>query len=296
MNYSIGIVTYHARFEKYFSPLIESLVRIFPDKEIICIANGHPDEQLQIEYLRKFTVFLKQFRNVRYFTHEKSQSLSRCFNHIIINSNNEGCLMLNDDTKITALFREEFEKKIVNKGLKFSIMNETWSNLFITKDIIRKVGWFDENLLGIGQEDVDYMFRMKMLGMEVHNETCLGVTNYVAPSDNPSWKDISTIVDGKYSSTNKEYINRKYLTSQNSPEISKFDYCINEDLCFTLREKNKIKEYPESFLYHEISNGNVGSILTNPKQTHRYLQYVFFKSIHILKRVRRVVPKLLNLS
>ena len=63
-NYSIGVVTYVGRYDKYFIPLIKQLVNIFPDKEITCIINGHPDTSLQIEYLKNVTAFLNQFPNV----------------------------------------------------------------------------------------------------------------------------------------------------------------------------------------------------------------------------------------
>ena len=60
-DYSIGVVTYVARFEKFLIPLIKQLTEVFPDKEIICIVNGHHDELLQINYLKQVTAFLNQF-------------------------------------------------------------------------------------------------------------------------------------------------------------------------------------------------------------------------------------------
>src|SRR3989344_270516 len=83
-QYSIGVVTYHARFESYFKPLIRQLVRIFPDKEIICVINGHPDRTLQINYLKKVVAFLRSFPNVRHLTYDTNQSLSKCWNHFVI--------------------------------------------------------------------------------------------------------------------------------------------------------------------------------------------------------------------
>ncbi|MES3005349.1 MAG: hypothetical protein V4664_00160 [Patescibacteria group bacterium] len=252
MNYSIGIVTYHARFESYFKPLVERLVKIFPDKQIICIANGHPDRELQTNYLRKFTAFLKQFENVTLSTYENNQSLAKCWNELIIASKEEGCLILNDDTQVTELFREEFEKNIISNDFSFSAINGSWSHFFISKDIIRKIGWFDENFTGIGQEDSDYMFRMAILNMETIDTPCLGIKNYVAPAENPSWKEVSEVTDNKYSSSNKEYMKKKYYTTDFNPDMQSFEYTLNwrgGKTGFTPRETGlEVKVYGQEFL------------------------------------------------
>lgn len=226
-QYSIGVVTYHARFENYFKPLVERLSRVFPDRKIICIANGHPDQQLQSNYLKKFRSFLDEIKNVEYFTYEQNQSLSKCWNQLIINCKTNGCLILNDDTQITELFREEFEHKIIEKDLPFSTINESWSHFFITKNIIKKIGWFDENFVGVGNEDADYMFRMCIKNVEIKDTECLGINNYVAPTENPSWKEVSKVSNNKYSAANRDYIQSKYLTADFNPEIDKFSYILH---------------------------------------------------------------------
>ena len=137
-NYSIGVVTYHARFEKYFMPLIEKLAAVFPDKEILCVVNGHPDRTLQINYLNSVTAFMSKFSNVRYLTYDLNQSLSKCWNQLIILSQTEKIIVMNDDTQVTDLFREEFEKKTL--ALPFSTINFSWSHFLISKEIVKKLG------------------------------------------------------------------------------------------------------------------------------------------------------------
>src|SRR3954468_3312841 len=142
MNLSIGIVTYHARFESYFVPLIKDLTRIFPESEILVVLNGHPDRTLQMNYLKKATAFLSKYPNIRYLSYEQHQSLCKGFNQIMILSSAEKVLMLNDDTHVTELFRQEFEEKVFDKP--FAVINKSWSHHLISKEIIKKVGWYEE--------------------------------------------------------------------------------------------------------------------------------------------------------
>ncbi len=225
-QYSIGVVTYHARFDTYFKPLIKQLTLVFPDKEIVCIINGHPDRTLQINYLKKITAFLKSFPNVRYLTYDANQSLSKCWNQLIILSNTPQILILNDDTNVSELFRHELEQQIQN--LDTFTLNNSWSHFVISKATVKKVGWFDERFLGVGQEDGDYAYRMAILQAEVGNFKCTGIRNFVAEQKNPSWSSISTTTGGtRYADVNREFFNQKWQTPLNSPDITEFSYtCI----------------------------------------------------------------------
>jgi hypothetical protein len=221
--YTIGVVTYHARFESYFKPLIKKLRSVFPDKEILVIVNGHPDKTLQISYLSQVTEFLIEFRNVRYLTYDEHQSLSKCWNQLVILTRTEKILIMNDDTQVAELFREELEKKLSDKD--FSTINSSWSHFLISKGIIRKVGWFDERLLGIGHEDIDYGLRMSMANIEATNTECFGLKNYVASQDNPGWKNISPNGQAKrYSHFNFEFFNEKWDTMGEDSSKKPEDY------------------------------------------------------------------------
>ena len=223
MKYSIGVVTYHARFDAYFEPLIKKLVSVFPDKEILVIVNGHPDRTLQISYLSKATEFLNEFKNVRYLTYDQHQSLSKCWNQLVILSKTEKILIMNDDTQVTELFRQEFESKLSDKD--FSTLNVSWSHFLISKSIIKKVGWFDERLLGVGHEDADYAMRMCMARITVTNTTCLGLNNYVVSQDNPGWKSVSSKnSDNKYSKLNYDLFIKKWKSLEMNPGSKPEDY------------------------------------------------------------------------
>lgn len=211
LAYSIGIVTYVERFETYFIPLVKKLVKIFPDKEIICVLNGHHDINLQLKYLKQASAFLNQYQNVRYITHERHQSLAKCWNWIMAISSSERVLLLNDDVDVSPLFRLDLDKNI-KRNPDFFIMNNSWSHFLISKKIIKKVGWFEERLLGIGQEDGDYMLRMAILGIRLSWCDARGVKNFVANHKNAGWIKMSGIADGKYSQINKDFMQKKWET------------------------------------------------------------------------------------
>lgn len=222
-NYSIGIVTYHARFNAYFAPLIKKLATVFPDREILVVVNGHPDRTLQIGYLKKVTEFLSEFHNIRYLTYDQHQSLSKCWNQLVILSRTERILIMNDDTQVTELFREEFEKKL--DGMDFSTLNVSWSHFLISKSIIKKVGWFDERLLGVGHEDADYALRMCMAGLPTTDTMCLGLNNYVVDQENPGWKSVSgKASDNKYSQLNFDFFKEKWSAMEMNPGSKLEDY------------------------------------------------------------------------
>ncbi|MDO8554713.1 MAG: glycosyltransferase [Candidatus Micrarchaeota archaeon] len=209
LSYSIGIVTYVERFEKYFVPLVKKLVEIFPDKEIICVLNGHHDINLQLTYLKHGSAFLNQYPNVRYVTNETHQSLAKCWNWTMVISSSRSVLLLNDDLDVSPLFRLDFEENL-RKNPDFFIMNSSWSHFLISKKVLKQVGWFEERLLGIGQEDADYATRMTLLGIVIPFCDARGVKNFVATHKNAGWIKMSGIADGKYSQINKEFIHKKW--------------------------------------------------------------------------------------
>lgn len=222
-DYSIGVVSYHARFDTFFKPLTNRLTSIFPDKEIICVINGHPNRTLQISYLDKVTTFLKQFRNVRYVTYDQHQSLAKCWNQLVILSDTQKTLIMNDDTQVTELFRQEFESKVLHKET--STINHSWSHFLVSKAIIKKTGWFDERLLGVGHEDADFALRMIVAGVEVDDTQCLGLSNFVAQQEDSGWKDISKQSAGnKYSQINLDFFKTKWITDNIDPTAQGLKY------------------------------------------------------------------------
>ncbi len=226
-TYSIGIVTYHARFESYFMPLVQNLSRIFPDKEILCVINGHSDKTLQIKYLDKATRFMRKFPNVRYLTYDIGQSLSKCWNQLIILSHSEKTVILGDDVYISDLFREQLEKGI--DGYEFFTINRSFAHFVISKNTIRKVGWFDERLPRIGWEDTDYQFRMIMAGVSMENLKVLGSLNLTTDTEGSDWVNDPSRPKTKYTLANEAFFKTKWITKYYNPEVKEFKFKGTDD-------------------------------------------------------------------
>lgn len=222
LSYSIGVVTYHARFEEYFKPLIQNLIRIFPDKEILCVINGHSDKTLQIQYLDKVTSFMRQFPNVRYLTYDVGQSLSKCWNQLIILSHTEKTVVLSDDVFIGDFFREELEKNIDRYDM--FLINRSFAHFVISKETIRNIGWFEERLPRIGWEDTDYLFRMRMAGIPNPNVKILGSLNLSTDTEGSDWENDPTKPKTKYTHANEDFFKTKWRTKYYHPEIDHFQY------------------------------------------------------------------------
>jgi hypothetical protein len=290
--YTIGVVTYHARFDEFLKPLVKKISSIFSDIEIILIINGHPDRTKQIKYLKKITDFLKEFKNIKYLTYDQHQSLSKCWNQIVIMSNTDNVLIMNDDTQVSELFRVELESK--TSGLNFSTINNSWSHFLISKDIIRSTGWFDENFLGVGHEDADYAYRMVMSGYQIKNTDCQGLKNYVADQKDTGWKDISKKNStNKYSQLNLEVYNNKWSVPENNQEDQniKFEYTYNWngcDLSFTPKKHDYNLDFYDMSVLDEnsdssrISNYKPNAILLIPNR-------IKYSIIGIAKKIKRVL-------
>jgi len=218
-DYSIGVVDYLGRFDTYFRPLIRQLAAIFPDKEIICILNGHHDVAAQMKYIREASVFLSSFKNIRYYSFDDPKSLAKCWNRIILMSKTDKNLILNDDLSVDPYFRVDLEKVLTEESDFFAI-NNSWSHFLISDQVISQVGWFDERFPGIGWEDGDYMLRMAEKNIKPVSLDCLGIKNFVAPPTNAGWTDIAA-GSSKYSETNKIFFLKKWHFNQLENEPGK---------------------------------------------------------------------------
>jgi hypothetical protein len=214
-RYAIGVVTYVKRFEEYFQPLVAQLDRIFPGVEKNFVINGFYDQEQQQKYLDRALPFLRgsTARSVTYY--QENQSLSRCWNQLILNSTNKKILILNDDLILRPLFRLFLEAQIGRFDT--AVINRSWSHFFLTKSIVKKIGWFDERFPGVGQEDGDYVLRLaEYYGIRnsnhnyIHNIYCFGVKNIVAKNPDPGWKRQSQTLGEKYTKANTEFLNSKW--------------------------------------------------------------------------------------
>jgi hypothetical protein len=211
-DYSIGITTFLDRFHSDFKPLLNKLEVLFPDKEILIAVNGHYKEKEQSAYLSEMKNFVSGFPNVKLITHLKPQGLSRLWNQIISTAENSRILILNDDLKIAYSLRSDLENsEIFNSGV--SVINHTWGHFVISKNIVGKIGGFDENLIEIGGEDDDYAARLAIAGIDINNCTIKSIANFSKKLKVNSYgKDMTG--EHRYSALNTDYLlNKKWIIS-----------------------------------------------------------------------------------
>ena len=205
--FTIGVVTYIARYETYFKKLIHQLAILFPETEIVVIANGYYDIGAQNKYIKTLKKQIEVLSNVKCIVKEKPEGLSKLWNTIIIHSSNSQVFIFNDDISISPYLKRDL-CLIKTNGL--CLINNSWSHYLIHKSILNKVGWFDERFEGIGNEDQDYEFRLLNAGILIENYYTNKIRNEVEqPSDYSYGKDMQ-VVNNKYSAINEIHMNKKW--------------------------------------------------------------------------------------
>lgn len=202
-NYTISITTFSLRFNM-LEKLI-SQIRQFTDKEVTICINGELDEKFNEDYRKKMLQLCLRYECIFPIFFTEMRGLSKMWNTLITLSSQENILVLNDDLEITS--GEIFERlSNLNDDITLMKINNSFSHFVINRKILNKVGWFDERLLGFGEEDGDIIYRFLEKGINIQNLHVSGIINIVS--------DIRQNVKsgvGKYSLFNREFaFNEKY--------------------------------------------------------------------------------------
>jgi glycosyltransferase involved in cell wall biosynthesis len=213
---SIGITTFEARFDRYFVPLLKR-IREHTDNEIVVAVNGENNRQFGKEYRRNLLKYLAEFDNVYPIFFPRFRGLSKLWNSIVIHASHDHILMLNDDIMIEspAFMSDICNSLSRNKGKTF-LINRSWSHFLVNRDELDALGYFDERLLGIGEEDGDMTWRyIKQFGEPISSFKIKGFQNYAEESVR-SYKpvNIQTHSGTKYSLFNRKFMfEEKYTPS-----------------------------------------------------------------------------------
>lgn len=205
---SVGITTFERRFEKYFVPLIEQIRGIDKEIEIIVTVNGEHRESFSEEYRSEMLTFLASQPLVFPVFFTQFRGLSKLWNTILIHASSDHVLLLNDDVTINKTnFFINLKKTLSQaKGRTFTI-NRSWSHFVANKSEIDELGYFDERLLGIGEEDGDMAWRYQsQYGKVIPNFDLSGITNHSEETMSEVPANIICHSGGKYSSYNRRFI------------------------------------------------------------------------------------------
>lgn len=210
-KYTLGITTFDKRFKKYLCPLIEQIAKAKPNVEIIIAINGNYNKGFNQAFRKEILQFTSKYDNVFPVFFPEFRSLAKMWNTILVHSTNHSVLMLNDDISINFNFWDKFEKAINLKNGNCFTINNSYSHFFINRIEVNKLGWFDERLLGIGDEDGDFAWRYEsFFNKKVDNIYIKEIFNHVEMNDCEQ-DFIKQGSSKKYSDFNRKYILEKYI-------------------------------------------------------------------------------------
>lgn len=247
-KYSIGITTFSNRLTDITKLL--SQIRLYSDIDVLIAINGNYKQNFDENYRINMLTLCSKYKNVYPIFFPEQRGLSKLWNTLIIHSLTDWNLILNDDVEIIS---EEFfttiDNNLTNQFPDMCRINGTFSHYVIHKDIINKVGWFDERLLGFGEEDGDFIFRY----YEIYKKN---VTEWSSHSiiSKGSWVRDENIRPGvsKYSAFNREFIflseNPKYIPSNNE---NGYDGMFGSNHIKVIDDMN---QYPYELFFKENKN------------------------------------------
>lgn len=205
---TIGISTYQDRFQS-LKKLVNS-IRKDLNNDIIIAVNGMPDEQMNEQYRTELMKFCSQHHSVYLIMFPEMRALAKLWNEIIVHARTEFIYMLNDDVEFgNSDVINYITEKTAEEQL-FLCPASSWSHFVISKSIAHDLGFFDERLLGIGEEDGDMEWRfINKFGYKVKQYEFPGIFNK-GEYDNTN-KKLDTHVNNKAKFNQQFIYNQKYF-------------------------------------------------------------------------------------
>lgn len=245
-NVSIGITTFGNRFDRYFVPLLSKLKEYAPETEVIVAINGEHQQAFDEIYRRRILEVVACHKKNFPIMFPQFRGLSKLWNSIIINATHDYILLINDDIMINdASFMDSICSAIKkNKGRSF-LINKSWSHFVINRAEIDELGYFDERLLGIGEEDGDMTWRyISHFGREISSFKMKSFINY-AEETVSTYKpvNIKNHSGSKYSLFNREFMFKEKYQLDATGLKGMFDEPVG------VKDPGK-EQYPNERFYH----------------------------------------------
>lgn len=246
---SIGITTFEHRFEQYFIPLLSQLRQFNPEIEIIVAINGEHQLEFCEEYRKKILRFLATEQKVFPVFFPQFRGVAKLWNTIVIHASHDHILLLNDDISITdPNFIEiisDFLKK--NRFRSFTI-KQSFSHFVIARDELDTLGYFDERLLGIGEEDGDFVWRyMEQFGETLQNADLYCFKNLSQQTADYKIPNITCQATSKYSRFNRDFMFREKYEQAADGIQGMFDFPVH---C----KAPSAQQYPTERFYRQNKN------------------------------------------
>jgi hypothetical protein len=211
MNLCIGITTFKYRYDELHQLIIQ-IKTIDPEIAVLLTVNGEYKEQFSDEYRKNILKLCCNYNHIYPIFFPTFTGLAKMWNTLIIHSITDNILILNDDVQIKTN-NEQLFNIIDNVSTVPSIylINGGWSHYVANKFTIDELGYFDERLLGIGEEDGDMTHRF----IEKYYSKPTRI-NFPEISNKPDTfipQKIKCHSGTKYSAFNRDFIVTKYKKS-----------------------------------------------------------------------------------
>lgn len=206
-NFDIGITTFSLRLN-FVENLVCKIRELGVQNNIYLCINGEKDGNFNEEYRQKILKVCLDYSNVFPIFFVETRGLSKMWNTLIIHSTKDDILILNDDIDLVTenMFKVVSDHIISDQYYGLSKINGTFSFFVINKNLIDELGYFDERLIGFGEEDGDITYRLiSKKNKDVYQLNVQGVHNIVSDIRHEHIKQGV----GKYS-----WFNRNFTFSQ----------------------------------------------------------------------------------
>ena len=244
-QYSVVITTFDKRFETFLVPLLAEIKAQRPNIEVIVMINGPAKDGFNERYRSDILSYISRFSNVFPTVFPTFQSLAKLWNRGSLTASNNRALILNDDLEIKVengvCFFDLLESALAENIGTFKI-NGSFSHFILDRRELIEVGFFDERLLGLGEEDGDFFWRFyKKYGNEIVSAEIGLIDNVQSDlADDGYIKGIRTA-----SKFNRDFIqNKKYKSTLLGGYRGMFDKKVQQVL-------EDEKQYPYEEFYQD---------------------------------------------
>lgn len=199
-NYSIGITTFSKRFD-HLSKLVDQ-IRQLDDCDILLTINGNYNCEFDEDYRKKVLSLCCQYTKIYPIFFPEQRGLAKLWNTITIHSKTDWILMVNDDIELTENEIFTILNNLPKNEPDIKRINGSFSHFILHKDCIDDLGYFDERLLGFGEEDGDIFYRyIEKYNKWLQNISVHGFKNLCVSTRDENIKAGT----GKYSAFNRNF-------------------------------------------------------------------------------------------
>jgi len=241
--YSVVITTFDKRFEAFLVPLVAQIRAQRPNLEIVVMINGPGKGVFDESYRANILSYLAKYPEVFPTMFPSFQSLAKLWNRGALTASHDRALILNDDLELRSengvCFFDHLEDALASQQGTFKI-NGSFSHFILDKRELIEVGFFDERLLGLGEEDGDFFWRFYKKYKKEIPSVDVGLIDNVQSdlADEGYTKGIRTA-----SKFNRDFIQeKKYKTTLLGGYRGMFDKKVNQIL-------EDEKQYPYELFY-----------------------------------------------